>query len=537
MPKINELPAASSATAADLFAIENSSGTATKRVSGQQIKDFVTADVNAKVTDLKNAIIDYNSISLSDKLLNCASSSGHGVTFTWSNGVCTVTGLSDGATANNIFLFQDIPNYVVRGADYQVVYETTDTNVKLSIVIQYNDNSVTYHNFEGNGTISFPSNAKNWSMRLYVASANISFSTPAVITKYNVLNEYSNAMLREKIEKISESETSSITALTNKVIKADRVINSSALLVAPYNDCDTVPYNTIVCYVSYYPSHSPKTSYTQNSFLLMTYSYIPWKTGDTLVGGAVQIAASADYIGIRYKYTNSYWGSWMQVNNTNIPALSMFDTVGVIGDSWSCGTVCRTAVSDYYTSTKLQWGNIAAKKYGFTVSNFAKPGLSTASWLTDAKGLAAMNAASAKDLYICGLGINDDAQNVTIGDTSDMDDSTKTTFYGSYSKIVNAIKTKAPNAKIALSLIPKYSGSADVTDYNNAIKNVATHFEIALLDVNKNDFLNLSALYLANRQYNHLTAVGYCALADAMCEMLAQSFIDDNAYWKYAHQS
>ena len=58
MPKINQLPSASSVTATDLFAIDNSSGTATKNVTGQMIKDFTTADVAADVTDLKNAITD-----------------------------------------------------------------------------------------------------------------------------------------------------------------------------------------------------------------------------------------------------------------------------------------------------------------------------------------------------------------------------------------------------------------------------------------------------------------------------------------------
>ena len=58
MPKINELPAATALTATDVLAMDNTSGTATKKVTGQQIKDFATADVNAEVTDLKNALID-----------------------------------------------------------------------------------------------------------------------------------------------------------------------------------------------------------------------------------------------------------------------------------------------------------------------------------------------------------------------------------------------------------------------------------------------------------------------------------------------
>lgn len=59
MPKINELTAATALTATDVLAMDNTSGTATRKVTGQQIKDFATADVNAEVADLKNAL-NYN---------------------------------------------------------------------------------------------------------------------------------------------------------------------------------------------------------------------------------------------------------------------------------------------------------------------------------------------------------------------------------------------------------------------------------------------------------------------------------------------
>ena len=56
MPKINELTRATALTGTDLLPMDNSSGTATKAVSGDQIKAYVTADVAADVTDLKNAL-------------------------------------------------------------------------------------------------------------------------------------------------------------------------------------------------------------------------------------------------------------------------------------------------------------------------------------------------------------------------------------------------------------------------------------------------------------------------------------------------
>lgn len=68
MPKINELTRAQTLAATDLFAAENTSGTSTRGVSAQQIKDFATDDVSAEVADLKNATnanYDKSSIALS----------------------------------------------------------------------------------------------------------------------------------------------------------------------------------------------------------------------------------------------------------------------------------------------------------------------------------------------------------------------------------------------------------------------------------------------------------------------------------------
>lgn len=67
MPKINQLPAASSVSATDLFAIDNSSGTATKSVSGQQIKDFVNADLKNAIVNNKVIIDSYTQNSYIDR--------------------------------------------------------------------------------------------------------------------------------------------------------------------------------------------------------------------------------------------------------------------------------------------------------------------------------------------------------------------------------------------------------------------------------------------------------------------------------------
>ena len=171
--------------------------------------------------------------------------------------------------------------------------------------------------------------------------------------------------------------------------------------------------------------------------------------------------------------------------------------------------------------------------YGFTPAFFTYPGATTKVWLTTSAGLPALQAADAQDLYICALGINDHAQSYTIGTTADMDDDTADSFYGSYGKIIRAIKTKAPYAKIAVATVPDYNASVNVSAYSTAIRNIASHFEIGLLDLDKSEFFN-SDVFKNDRQWNHLTAVGYAGMAKAVNDMIADDFVTNRNYWKYS---
>ena len=103
MPKINELPRASALTGTDLLAMDNSSGTATKSVSGDQIKDYVTADVAADVADLKNAITAINGnheIAIAQKE---GSVSVNGATAVYDSGKVKVYGSISGSRFITLF--------------------------------------------------------------------------------------------------------------------------------------------------------------------------------------------------------------------------------------------------------------------------------------------------------------------------------------------------------------------------------------------------------------------------------------------------
>ena len=103
MPKINELPRASALTGTDLLAMDNSSGTATKSVSGDQIKDYVTADVAADVADLKNAITAINGNHEIAIAQNEGSVSVNGATAVYDSGKVKVYGSISGSRFITLF--------------------------------------------------------------------------------------------------------------------------------------------------------------------------------------------------------------------------------------------------------------------------------------------------------------------------------------------------------------------------------------------------------------------------------------------------
>lgn len=363
-------------------------------------------------------------------------------------------------------------------------------------------------------------------------NATAEFDIPAntayiIITTKSTSNRTPSAVVGST--KVYNDLASYINTADTKMIVGDRAINTAGLLVAPYDDLNTLPRGTVVTYIGQIPSNIP-SDLTGTSFTALTYNYT-----NITSGGSVQLVCDSNgNAWIRMKYSLSLWSVFRKItyNVLPIPALSTFDNIGIIGDSWSSGSV-YTAQSTYAHHSKLRWGYIASKKYGFTPAFFTSPGASTKTWLTRDAGLPAMEAASAQDLYICCLGINDHAQGLAIGVAADMDDETSTTFYGSYGQIIRAIKAKAQYAKIAIALIPKYNDTVDVSSYNTSIRAIASHFGVGLLDTESDDFFT-GDVFAADRQYNHLTAVGYSAMADAINTMLGKSFANQHDYWKYS---
>lgn len=209
-------------------------------------------------------------------------------------------------------------------------------------------------------------------------------------------------------------------------------------------------------------------------------------------------------------------------------SFSMFNTFGVVGDSYAVGYV---HYNDYaVTKTEYAWGNQIARKYGNKCEIYGKGGLSTRTWLSDPEGLEAMKNGTANDIYFLALGCNDagSTDNDYLGTIDDIHDGNPSenadTFYGNYGKIVEAIKEKSPYAKLCFVTIPG-KRPKQIT-YSEAIKEIAEHYGCAVVDIQNDEvFLNEVKYY-----DGHLTYPLYGFMGVRIIELLEEQLL--NSYFR-----
>ena len=223
-------------------------------------------------------------------------------------------------------------------------------------------------------------------------------------------------------------------------------------------------------------------------------------------------------------HTGAPWSEWKEVMPQGIPKnfmnLSVFPTIGIIGDSFASGEIYESASSsehvDYYA---LSWGQILGRMTGTVVTNYSEGGLTSKSWLTDADhGLATMLADTPKALYIVALGIND-TNKLTLGTIEDIGDETADTFYRYYAEVIENIRTHAPNAVVILSTLARFTSSYNA--FSVAVKAIAEYYNLGVIDISENEFFQ-SAFFSTNQIHSHPTALCYSGMATAYKELLEE---------------
>lgn len=210
--------------------------------------------------------------------------------------------------------------------------------------------------------------------------------------------------------------------------------------------------------------------------------------------------------------------------------LSLFNKFGVIGDSYASGELWY---GENYTQHKddysVSWGQILARTLGTNCTNYSSGGLTTRSWLNAEKGLQLLNSSEQEDIYYLALGINDWyalGENY-LGAESDMDTKADT-FYGNYAKIIEAVRTHAPHAKLIMFTMAD-TGTLQ-QKFNNAIINIAKHYGLPYI-IQANDEYFKSHIYL-DMTNGHPRATGYAGMANAFERLIKKCILKYYDYFK-----
>ena len=245
------------------------------------------------------------------------------------------------------------------------------------------------------------------------------------------------------------------------------------------------------------------------------------------IGEGVQVPTWAEHQALSTAFTSLD-------NEVNIyPNLGTFQKFGVIGDSFASGAINSTV--RYGES----WVRILANRYGIVYGLYAQSGYSARDFLdtTNAnynnRGYGALLLDNENNYNKCGLfliclGINDanqDTSSSNIGSSSDIKtdpEQNNDTFWGRYGKIIARLQALNPDARIICCGFKRSYTSTAYDNYNAAIENIATYFQLPYLNPADHPFFN-SNLYIDNMVSNHPTAPLYSGYAEAMADLISKT--------------
>ena len=302
-------------------------------------------------------------------------------------------------------------------------------------------------------------------------------------------------------------------------------------IIAEYKDLHKIQNNKSVTYAITPEDFKTVTNRpTDNPLTVTTFNGTNNKADST---GQVQLAVDANgqmFYSINW---NNRWTTWAKVQtekqiNNDLTSIALFQTIGIIGDSYASGELAIDKYTDHYN---ISWGQILARRNGATAINYSRGGQTTRGWLQDQeRGLGLLKSTPAQDLYILALGINDYGKlgQSYLGSLDDIG-TNNDTFYGNYSKIIQSIKDKAPNSKIVISTLSQTGQLPDM--FSNAIKNIAQHFEVPCLELNSDPFFT-SDFYLNHLHGGHPTGPVYAGMAKAYGRLIETAMITDLSYFE-----
>ena len=301
---------------------------------------------------------------------------------------------------------------------------------------------------------------------------------------------------------------------------------------SPYNSADTFPVGSIVAGEYKNISNGAFSDYGQTITLGLK--------NDSYGYGAIQLAID-DKSNFYYRINWVRWREWIRLNQdlseyvkkselTDLykkSDISMFESVGVIGDSYASGGMVIDG--EIVVSYGISWPQILKRKTGVNFVNYSFAGATCKTWISNSSyGLEKLKSDDKRDLYCICMGINDaDRQETeptgTIDDIKDNYEENPDTFFGNMGKIISEIKLKSEKSKIILFTIPKKQ--SQYVEYSGYIKQIAEKFGLPCADSLTDQFLS-SDDYQNNMSGGHPLAVGYSGMANSMENLIENSMLD-----------
>ena len=214
--------------------------------------------------------------------------------------------------------------------------------------------------------------------------------------------------------------------------------------------------------------------------------------------------------------------------------VEMFDSVAICGDSYSEGR------------DNHSWGKCLGRQTGVNVSVFAKSGDNSGEWRVNAtKGLPALLAAPACELYWINHGINDSARYhddaTYLGSVADLTGdyaSYPDTFWGNMGCIIESIKAHAPNALLILEKAMFHNplnsymetGTTNIPVINQAIEDIGEHYGIPVIDM-LDDVFYWSGEWSRGILSNHPDIYMYPGMASANRRLFSRCVRDNYSYF------
>lgn len=248
---------------------------------------------------------------------------------------------------------------------------------------------------------------------------------------------------------------------------------------------------------------------------------------------------------------NDSWGAWKEftmgessqsyvtkAEAYETSTIALFPSVGCCGDSFTAGYLYNKTDSQWYDPDYVPNGEYPAigypavmgRLYGVDVTAYAKGGLTSTAYRTDAKGLPALLADDPKYLYIIALGLNDKTQNVPLGVEDDIDTEPSTpTYLGNMGAIIRAVKAHAPYARIILCK-SLWMNTSYYNYISDGVELLSSHLGIPYIETANDPYFDSSA-YKNGLKGLHPTAPLYAGMGKRIGELVGKCVIDNPTYF------